>query len=67
MANALYYIQQPDSGQQYQDIAIDIPTGRVYIGTTTGLSIFDSGYYASSNLADMAPIQSVMLAMGGIC
>jgi hypothetical protein len=45
----------PILGDNISDIAIDIPSGRLYIGTTTGLSIYDSGILPpSSDLADMS-------------
>ena len=45
----------PILGNSISDIAIDIPSGLIYIGTTTGLSVFDSGILPpSANLADMS-------------
>jgi ligand-binding sensor domain-containing protein len=44
----------PILGNIVNDIAFDIPTGIVYIGTTTGLSVFNSGILPPTpDLADM--------------
>ncbi|HBZ01691.1 MAG TPA: hypothetical protein DEO84_10275, partial [candidate division Zixibacteria bacterium] len=57
----------PILGNNISDIAIDIPTGMIYIGTTTGLSIFDSGILPpSSNLADMAAYPNPVIVSDGV-
>jgi ligand-binding sensor domain-containing protein len=57
----------PLLGNNITDIAIDIPTGRIYIGTTTGLSIFESGILPPSpDLSDMAAYPNPVIVSEGI-
>jgi ligand-binding sensor domain-containing protein len=57
----------PILGNTVTSVAIDIPTGVVYIGTQNGLSVFDSGILPpKSDLADMSAYPNPAVISEGV-
>jgi len=54
-------------GNNITDLAIEMATGRLYIGTTTGFSIFDSGVLPpTADLADMKAFPNPAILADGV-
>jgi ligand-binding sensor domain-containing protein len=57
----------PILGNNVSDIAIDIPTGIVYIGTSNGLSVLESGILPPTpDLADMKAFPNPVIVANGV-
>jgi hypothetical protein len=57
----------PILGNNVTNLAVDVPTGVVYIGTNNGLSVFDSGVLPpKSDLADMSAFPNPVILSEGV-